>query len=616
MARTMGLNERKTENIVRAIIRELGYYDDNSIIVEEQSSDNPKIYKMLKSASKKGAGAGYPEFIITSNKYKDLLIVVECKADIRQHASNNLNDYPNFAVDGALLYGAYLSKEYDVISIGISGISKDKLKISQYLYLKGNHKYKDFVSDELLSLEEYYTKCIQHPDKISEDLNSLLEYSRTLNEDLHSHKIKESQRSLLISGILIALKNNAFKNGYTGHTTAKQLAENIVNTIANELSNSNIPTTKINNLKNAFSFIKTHSTLSTDKLYLETLITGIDEKINHFIKTHKYYDVLGQFYIEFLSYANNDKGLGIVLTPPHITELFARLAEVNKNSIVIDNTCGTAGFLISSMKRMIEDAKGTDKKVEDIQKGQIYGIEFQDDIYALAITNTIIHGDGKSNIHLGNCFELVESLKIEPKPKIGFLNPPYKTETKDKEELEFILNNLQFLETGGICIAIVPLSCALAKSGSRYELKKELMEKHTLEAVMSVPESLFHNSNVNTVTCIMVFKAHIPHNTSNKKTWFGYWRDDGFVIKKKGRVDFNNTWDQIQEKWVSAYINKETIPKFSLMQKVSAKDEWCAEAYFITDYSELNEMEFKDYFKQYLTYKILNEVEEQNEKVE
>ena len=164
MARTMGLNERKTENIVRAIIRELGYYDDNSIIVEEQSSDNPKIYKMLKSASKKGAGAGYPEFIITSNKYKDLLIVVECKADIRQHASNNLNDYPNFAVDGALLYGAYLSKEYDVISIGISGISKDKLKISQYLYLKGNHKYKDFVSDELLSLEEYYTKCIQHPD--------------------------------------------------------------------------------------------------------------------------------------------------------------------------------------------------------------------------------------------------------------------------------------------------------------------------------------------------------------------------------------------------------------------------------------------------------------------
>jgi len=74
------------------------------------------------------------------------------------------------------------------------------------------------------------------------------------------------------------------------------------------------------------------------------------------MRTHKYYDIIDQFYIEFLRYANNDKGLGIVLTPFHIAELFAELADVNRSSVVFDNCCGTAGLLIAAMKAMIRDA--------------------------------------------------------------------------------------------------------------------------------------------------------------------------------------------------------------------------------------------------------------------
>lgn len=610
------MNERKTENIVRSELRKLKY-ESSDVIIEDQISDNPKIDKLLKNASKKGLNKGYPEFIITSKIYPDLLIVIECKADIKKHISGTLDKYSEYAVDGALLYASFLSKEYDVIAIGISGVSLSELKISHYLYLKGNHSYNNFLSNELLSLEDYYNNYIQHPSKFNEDYNSLLEYSQTLNNTLHSNKIKESQRSLLISGILIALKNKSFKSGYKGHNTAEQLADNLVNTIANELANSNIQKNKVNNLKNAFSFIKTHSTLSTDKLFLENLITEIDTKLNSFLKTHKYFDALGQFYIEFLRYANNDKGLGIVLTPPHITELFADLANVNKDSIVLDNTCGTAGFLISSLNKMIIDAKGKSQKIEEIRTSQLIGVEVQDDIYALAITNMIIHGDGKSNIHLEDCFKLAKKMKFEPKPNIGFLNPPYQSETTDPEELEYVLNNLQFLDKNGTCIAIVPMSCAIAQTGSSYELKKRLLDKHTLEAVMSMPEDLFHNSKIGTVTCIMILKAHIPHITSNKKTWFGYWRDDGFIKKKiLGRVDFNNTWYKIKEKWVNAYINRETIPNFSLMKKVTAEDEWCIEAYLETDYSKLDEGEFKEYFKHYLTYKILNSIEEENEEID
>lgn len=61
-------------------------------------------------------------------------------------------------------------------------------------------------------------------------------------------------------------------------------------------------------------------------------------------------DILGHFYGEFLKYTGGDKkALGIVLTPRHITELFALIANVNKKSTVLDICAGTGGFLVSAM---------------------------------------------------------------------------------------------------------------------------------------------------------------------------------------------------------------------------------------------------------------------------
>ena len=48
-------------------------------------------------------------------------------------------------------------------------------------------------------------------------------------------------------------------------------------------------------------------------------------------------DALGVFYHEFVKYSGGDgKGLGIVLTPQHLTEFMCELAGVNKNSKVVD----------------------------------------------------------------------------------------------------------------------------------------------------------------------------------------------------------------------------------------------------------------------------------------
>ena len=175
-------NERKTENIVRKYLTKCGYFDDMSIIVEEQKSDFTLIDKLLSNASKKGTGKGYPEFIIRSKNYSDFVIIVECKADTKKHESINLDKYSEFAVDGVLLYASFLSKEFDVLAIAVSGENETELRISQYLHLKNTHKSHKFLGNEILSLNNYYDAFLQSDMKFNQDYLKLLEYTKELND--------------------------------------------------------------------------------------------------------------------------------------------------------------------------------------------------------------------------------------------------------------------------------------------------------------------------------------------------------------------------------------------------------------------------------------------------
>ena len=62
----MSVNESKTVRIVYDHFKKF----EKDIIIEEKKSDNPKINKLLRTASKSGTGPGYPEFIISFNVVK------------------------------------------------------------------------------------------------------------------------------------------------------------------------------------------------------------------------------------------------------------------------------------------------------------------------------------------------------------------------------------------------------------------------------------------------------------------------------------------------------------------------------------------------------------------
>ena len=118
-----------------------------------------------------------------------------------------------------------------------------------------------------------------------------------------------------------------------------------------------------------------------------------------------------------------------------------------------------------------------------------------------------------------------------------------------------------------------------------------------------MPDELFNRVGV--ITCIMVFEAHSPH-TPEYKTFFGYFKDDGFIKSKHlGRID-KGAWEKIKSRWIGAYINHERNPGISVLQTVAPKDEWCAEAYMETNYSNITRIDFERVVKNYAIFKFLN----------
>ncbi len=98
--------------------------------------------------------------------------------------------------------------------------------------------------------------------KFNRDFQELLKYSKTLNEKLHTLKVKENERSLLISGTSIALTDKAFINGYK-YEEPQALANLLVTKINEKLSS--VQTQHIEGIITSYHFIKTHTILSKEE---------------------------------------------------------------------------------------------------------------------------------------------------------------------------------------------------------------------------------------------------------------------------------------------------------------------------------------------------------------
>lgn len=603
-------NERITEDMVDSRLRALGFYDDeDAVVIEKQQSNIAAIRKALQRASKQGrGGAGYPEYIITAPNTPDMVVIVECKAEVRRHESANLSNPRDYAVDGVLHYARFLSPLYTVISIAVSGTQSSN-RWSFFMTPKGQSEAKPLLSPsgaqivDLVPMDDLIRAASFDPLVQRRRTDDLIAFSKEMHAFMRDEaELEEKEKPLAVAGTLIALNDPVFAKAY-GESNAKELPDLWMQSIKNVVERAKIPNAKVTNMTQPFSGIQVHPELSkATKAYpkglLNEIVTMLAEQVMPFMTIYHDFDVVGAFYGEFLKYTGGDgKGLGIVLTPKHITELFSLLANVDKDSTVLDPCAGTGGFLISAMNQMICSTT-TQAEIEHIKKHQLVGVEQNPSMYALAASNMILRGDGKANLYQGSCFDTAITRGVRGhKATVGFVNPPYAKSKEDLSELKFVAHMLDCLQPGATGIAIVPISCATAPS----EDKCNLLKHHTLEAVMSMPPEVFYPVGV--VTCIMVFTARVPHAKSDRKTWFGYWREDGFVkVKNLGRIDRNHVWPEIRDRWVESFRNREVIPGESVMQKVGPEDEWVVEAYMETDYSKITEDDFRQVLLDYALF--------------
>ena len=255
-------------------------------------------------------------------------------------------------------------------------------------------------------------------------------------------------------------------------------------------------------------------------------------------------DVMGIFFNEFNRYKKKTEK-GQVFTPDHITNFMYHLIGCSKDDYILDATCGSGAFLAKAMSNMINEAGGPDtQKAEEIKQNQLFGIEFDREIFALACANMLIHKDGKTNLaHMDTrTEEACKWMREKPINKV-LMNPPFE---KPYGCMEIVENVLDSVNPRAKCAFILP-DKKLEKT-SKKQIER-ILSHHRLTHIIKLPEPLFFGVGI--TTSIFVFETGIPQN--NEEIFGCYIENDGLeTVKNKGRHDVKNKWKDIEAYWLDS----------------------------------------------------------------
>ena len=595
--------EAETDLFVYDLLKKAG------ITVNAQGSKIKEVDEALKTASKKGTGnVGRPEYI---GKIKDFLIVIEDKAEIAKHIKSDgqvifqdKDAVVNYAVNGALFYARHLianTSIKEIFAIGVSGDAKHHRITPVFVNTTTDYKQlpdiESFISFNEDNIKDYYTHEVLHEETDEEKTTEeILKDAAELHEDLRNYgNLKDVDKPLVVSGILLALDEadkGSFSISQLTGDTVKTDGEKIYDAIADNLKRVRVaPEVKRNKLLSQFSIIKDTVKLNDidetlGKTPLRHYTEFLEKKIYHSIKRlNSAEDPVGRFYGEFMSYSGGDgQSLGIVLTPKHITQLFCDLLDVQADDFVFDPCCGTAGFLIAAMHNMFRKAKGNKNLIDNIRQNQLHGIELQPYMFAIATTNMILRGDGKSNL-LCEDFLKQDANKLQLKQcNVGMMNPPYSQGSKKNPnlyEICFVEHLLDSLTKDGRCAVIVPQSSMTGKSKEEEQVKANILKHHTLEGVITLNKDTFYGVGV--MPCIAIFTAGKPH-PKDKVCKFINFEDDGFKVAPHiGLVATESAKDKKQHLLDVWFGRTEADTKFCVKTTIEDTDEWLHSFYYFND---------------------------------
>ncbi len=429
------------------------------------------------------------------------------------------------------------TKYKNVIGILYNGeevlVFKNGVQITAHAELQNKEYYLAFFTESKIDKQRIYT--------LTAKINNCLHFEFGIRDLKH--------RMIFTACALVAKRYGANlmagMNYQTFHTS-------IHSTLAKSFEDALKQNIKLNILLEVYSSIKMNSTENQTAIDNFILwVSEISDNINSDYWNGE--DVMAIFFNEFNRYKGKSES-GQVFTPDHITSLMYRLIEIGPDDCVLDAACGSGAFLVKSMCNMIKDAGGNSTpKAKRIKQSQLFGIEFDREIYALACANMLIHKDGKTNLEqldtrTAEACKWIRSLSYtidengEPalkKQRITkvLMNPPFERKYGCITIVDNVLRNVP---KHTLCAFILPDKKLEKDNG------KKLLRHSKLLKIIKLPEKVFSEG---VTTSIFIFEAGVPHGSS--EIFACYIEDDGLqTVKNQGRQDIKDRWSEIEDRWV------------------------------------------------------------------
>lgn len=436
-------------------------------------------------------------------------------------------------------YCATVRSRYDLVV----GVVYDGERTRAYV----NGKPLD-VPDELQPKEFYFEKLTDRPI----DKDRIYELTMRINNSLHSDfGIKNLYHRMIFTAC--ALVARRYEAILVRGMDYYEFHNGIYNALNKAIKSDVQKNAELQLLADVYSEIKMNVSTDDDDPAAVARLTNlignfIDwvTEISGLINSNAWNgeDVMAIFFNEFNRYKKKSEA-GQVFTPEHITGLMYRLLGVNKDDRVLDACAGSGSFLVKSMSNMIREAGGVNTtKAKQIKAQQLYGIEFDREIYALACANMLIHKDGKTNLaHMDSRTESASDWMKTTRATKVLMNPPYENKFGCMKIVE---NVLKSVDRETLCAFILP-DKKLEKT-SKGQMSR-ILRHHRLLKVVKLPENLFFGVGV--TTSVFIFEAGKPQD--GKKFFAVNIAEDGLVtVKNKGRHDVHGRWPAIEDYWVDA----------------------------------------------------------------
>lgn len=292
---------------------------------------------------------------------------------------------------------------------------------------------------------------------------------------------------------------------------------------------------------------------------LSKIVDSLDEIYELIGKDFKK-DTKGDLYEYLLSKISNAGRNGQFRTPRHIIRMMVELMGPKPDDIICDPSCGTSGFLVSAgeylRENYLEEIFMNSVNKDHYNNDMFHGYDMDRTMLRIGAMNMMTHGIENPNIEYRD--SLSDQNIDTNKYSLILANPPFKgsldydivstnllkvAKTK-KTELLFLALFLRMLRVGGRCASIVPDGVLFGSSKAHLDIRKELIENHRLEAMISMPSGVF-KPYAGVSTGILIF-TKTGHGGTDK-VWFCDMQADGFSLDdKRTKIDDNDIPDIIE----------------------------------------------------------------------